>query len=143
MDCPKCLGTLETIPLTQNFSRGGKGTRDKSRTFVLEIDKCFSCGGVWFDKNELDKYLTEGMTVIDSPSLGRDLDRSLDQATGKCPRCVVELQKAPVTESKLMTIDICPECQGVWLDPTEIDRFESGSESGRDLIDVILGVFRL
>ena len=37
MRCPKCGQHLEEIHL-----RG------------VEIDKCFSCGGIWFDEGELD-----------------------------------------------------------------------------------------
>jgi hypothetical protein len=42
MKCPKCGMQLEEIPF------GG-----------VRIDKCFHCGGLWFDTGELEKILTK------------------------------------------------------------------------------------
>ena len=84
MNCPKCIGKLQKKDVEVNAtSTDGKSTRK----FNLELDQCFSCGGVWFDKGELEKYTKEGLTIIDSPSLSNEMDKLLDKKEGKCPRC--------------------------------------------------------
>jgi len=42
--CPEC----ETFMLAQDVSYGGER---------LEIDRCGKCGGIWLDKNELEKLM--------------------------------------------------------------------------------------
>ncbi|GAB4160991.1 MAG: hypothetical protein Kow00107_08880 [Planctomycetota bacterium] len=41
MHCPKCGEDLKTVKVPE---------------FHLEIDECPGCGGVWFDKGELERY---------------------------------------------------------------------------------------
>jgi Zn-finger nucleic acid-binding protein len=75
-----------------------------------EVDFCVACGGVWFDKGEIEAEggrLPDDLTVIPS-------------ATPRtCPRCVAPLGtvRAPSVE-----IDLCATCGGVYLDRDELDR---------------------
>lgn len=111
-------------------------------SYTLELDKCFVCGGVWFDKGELDKYLTEEITIVDSPALGGGLDRKLDEKKGKCPRCQIELKKTPAPQDKNMTVDMCEKCGGLWLDSTEIDRLERTTKSKAGLLELFFKGFK-
>ena len=142
MDCPKCIGRLHGTALSGHWSRGGTGRSDDADEILLEVDRCFKCGGVWFDKGELDKYLAEGMTVIDSPSHGKASNRMLDQKTGKCPRCAIELDKSASSKDDRVTVDVCPKCHGIWLDATEIDRLERADRFGSGFIGALFAAFR-
>ena len=137
MDCPKCIGKLQKKDVTIRESSDVNELRGASITYDLELDQCFVCGGVWFDKGELDKYTTEKLTVIDSPSVGADLDQKFDSKEGKCPRCQVKMNKVPYEKSKSIILDTCPKCGGFWLDSTEIDRVERAQKP----VDGFLGLF--
>jgi Zn-finger nucleic acid-binding protein len=39
----------------------------------------------------------------------------------RCPRCSAELR---TEEYKGIEVDRCPDCQGLWLDYTELDQLE-------------------
>jgi Zn-finger nucleic acid-binding protein len=125
MDCPKCLGKLETREIEEEKTLVDKDLAGAAEFYTLEYDQCFVCGGVWLDKGELEKIVADGITVIHSDSMGKDLDKEMDKKIGKCPRCGVVMKKEPFDEGYSITIDKCEKCGGVWLDPTEIDRIES------------------
>jgi Zn-finger nucleic acid-binding protein len=125
MDCPKCTGKLEQKPLTLYELSEEKDLQGADITEELDIYQCFVCGGVWFDKGVLDVYLKEGLKSVDSPSLGSDLDQKLNTKKGKCPVCQVEMIQQPYALDHGVQIDLCPKCEGIWLDSTEIDRLES------------------
>lgn len=54
----------------------------------------------------------------------------------KCPACARTLESVQVRN---VTLDICKSgCAGIWFDRTELDHFDSGSESGGT--DVLKGL---
>lgn len=124
MKCPKCLGQLEKRSVSVYRTSSVKELHGAGAQFALEVDQCFVCGGVWFDKSELDKYLTEHMHAVDSPSVGTELNKAFDHKIGDCPRCQRPLVKKPFSLDSRVTIDSCEQCHGVWLDAAEIDRVE-------------------
>ncbi len=137
MNCPKCIGKLQKKDIEVNeTSADGRSVN----TYNLEIDQCFSCGGVWFDKGELEKYTKERLTIVDSPSVGKELDKELDLKEGNCPRCQIALKKKPYKKDSSITLDICEKCGGVWLDSTEIDRIEKLQSVG--LLGSIVKLFK-
>jgi Zn-finger nucleic acid-binding protein len=93
-------------------------------SYELELDKCFVCGGVWCEKGELDKYLTDQVEVIDSPSLEGQVDKSLDGKQGNCPQCKIRMKRTAAPKLPELLVDVCEKCHGLWLDATEIDRLE-------------------
>lgn len=128
MDCPKCIGKLGEVSIRiDNLA--------KAATDELNLDQCFVCGGVWFDAGELEKYLADKLTFVDSPSVGEDLRKELDQKTGKCPRCGVAMSKQPAPKDSSVTIDCCPKCRGIWLDNTEVDRLEDKKKTGVSMLE--------
>lgn len=133
MKCPKCIGKLDEITVILDEVVIGKKEKPEDIKKVEEtkliLDQCFVCKGVWFDKGELEKYLEKGITIVDSPPIEKDLMTSLDNKSGKCPRCEEELIKIKAPKNPNITIDICPKCSGIWLDNTEIDELEKGKSS--------------
>ena len=129
MDCPKCIGKLQKKEISISEVYKIKELQGSGLSYNLEVDQCFVCGGVWFDKGELTKYTTEKLTIIDSPSLGKDLDRELDTKEAKCPRCKVVLKKTPYEKDQAIIMDVCEKCGGIWLDSTEVDRVEIANKA--------------
>ncbi len=124
MDCPKCVGKLSKITVNLNKVYRSKSLRGEGLTEEIELDQCFVCKGVWFDAGELEKYLAEKVTIVDSPSIGPKLKKEQDEKIGKCPRCGIDMSKKKAPKDSSVTIDFCQQCKGVWLDNTEIDRLE-------------------
>jgi Zn-finger nucleic acid-binding protein len=143
MNCPKCVGKLQETVVRSTAASEQTELAGASVTYELEADKCFSCGGVWFDKGELDKYLSDQLSVLDSSELGGGLDRELDRKVGNCPRCSVPMQKAPAPALREMTVDVCPKCHGIWLDSTEIDRLERANKPKLGFLELFFKGFRL
>lgn len=124
MDCPKCLGKLQKTTITNRTTSEVKELQGAGLVYDLEVDKCFVCGGVWLDKGELEKYLSEEIEIVDSPSLGSQMDKELDAKYGNCPCCSIKMTKVTSFKNTDLTVDTCSKCQGIWLDPTEIDILE-------------------
>ena len=143
MDCPKCVGRLQKKTVNVKFYSDKKGSEPKSISKDLELDQCFSCGGVWFDQGELDQYMSDQLFDINSPLLGGDLDQKLDQKDGKCPKCEEIMTKKPAPTDSSITIDFCEKCSGVWLDSTEIDQLEKKYKGIKGSWQAFLkGIFR-
>lgn len=45
----------------------------------------------------------------------------------KCPRCSSELKQQQ--QGKGVEIDVCPQCQGVWLDRGELERLTAAEDA--------------
>ncbi len=100
MNCPRC-----SVELTGTYTPKG-----------IVVDYCRSCQGIWFDKGELNYYSK-------SPAeIRKYLDGGLINAKPSsinCPRCDVLMNEGGIVKDDIL-IDCCPDCRGVWLDPTEL-----------------------
>ena len=102
MDCPKC----QEEPLNRTTIDG------------VEVDLCAKCRGVWFDERELTLLLNEPASAL--RPLTRGADRmGHDALRGNCPRDAVELLRVSSARDPKITLDICPQCRGIWLDGGE------------------------
>jgi membrane associated rhomboid family serine protease len=90
----------------------------------IEIDVCKKCGGVWFDRGELDDVMREAMAQPQSvarldPRAGAPTKQTPHRGL-TCPRC----QKAMIPEvfGKVSSIELdrCPQCSGQWADGGEL-----------------------
>ena len=121
MNCPACgrpLSTQVAGPITVDTCSGG-------------------CGGIWFDHFELKKVdeQTEaaGESLLEVP---RDSSLKVDTSKRRsCPKCGPEIVMARHYSSvkRQVTIDECPKCGGIWLDPGELAdiRSEFANEAKR------------
>jgi hypothetical protein len=96
--CPRCQENLYMI------ERGG-----------VRLDHCWSCGGIWFDRHELDELVDEDGTL-----------ELLIEITGKlkgegllCPTC---RELMTTHEVFGVYVDHCPECRGIWMDKGETEK---------------------
>lgn len=113
--CPQCHKHLLT-PTTHS---------------TIEIDVCTHCGGLWFDKDELDKIVAEHdpdfsqETPITS-SLGAPFEKGDATLFQKhCPDCNILLRTYDISKNVDLQIDVCEQCHGIWLDKGELEHAKS------------------
>ncbi len=104
MQCIKCNGKLQKIMLGN-----------------VEVDKCNSCSGIWFDIGELNKILASGS--IDALRNQIDNNQGHDAKKSRCPRCGGTGNMVQVTSlmNDEVHIDTCSVCYGQWLDGGELE----------------------
>ena len=97
MKCPKCKNS----DLKENRVKGYK----------FPVDLCRDCKGIWFDRNELEALLKISVKTIKLPSQARK--QHFD-----CPRCRKPLYAFSYPHT-MVIVDMCPQCEGIWLDANE------------------------
>ncbi len=117
MICPKCKVELK------EFTSGS-----------LKLDKCESCGGVWFDKNELKKVIDKRDKDLDWVHL--DLWNKKEKFIAKggkrvCPFCKKILLTLQYNRSGV-EVDACVACGGIWLDKGEMEKIVDYLERSLD-----------
>ncbi|NOY28367.1 MAG: zf-TFIIB domain-containing protein [Oligoflexia bacterium] len=105
MNCPRCTDTGKPAALDHlDFDR---------RT---RVDWCPDCGGVWYDKGELERVLG-----LDPPvslaAAGRPSGSRID-----CPCCHTPMSEVVWPKDGTVHIDACPHCDGHWLDKGELEQ---------------------
>jgi uncharacterized protein len=100
---------------------------------ALEIDSCPQCDGIWFDANELGRFLkskvfTERFMYVSSEPQ-ESVGFTINSTRRSCPRCKVMLKEETCAG---IVLDICGQCQGLWFDEGEVrqvaERFKQGSK---------------
>ena len=113
-DCPHCF-----VGLGKEFIQKG--------LWSVEVDTCSSCKGLYLDKGELLK-LTSNRPLhnLTTKYLGVDSDSKL-----LCPGCGSIMDMEPVGK---VEIDVCLQCNGVWLDSEELDYLKNLESDTIDLL---------
>ena len=124
MNCPRCQTALETQPIIE-------------RNDEIIVDKCPSCQGIWFDKNEL-----QPLENISEPVLmeWRKIPNEYDQLTAlNCPFCSDHpmMKKAEHPRDEKVIFDFCERCEGIWLDGGELEAIQKES-----WVSAIVNLFR-
>lgn len=101
----------------------------------IEVDISEACGGVFFDNQELAKFLG------DDSLRGSALVKHLTQFEGRpinlekrinCPRCPESvMMRRFESPQKIVEIDECPSCAGIWLDFGELSEIRKNSKHQR------------
>ena len=108
MDCPKGHGGLESVAVGS-----------------IRVNRCLVCGGTWCALDELrllkDKEAHGDYRWIDF-DLWKDREkfRAARQQRYACPKDGRPMTTVHYGESPV-TVDICAECKGSWLDKEEYD----------------------
>ncbi len=129
MNCVKCkLGKLSPVSVSGLLVEGGADR--------IDLERCFMCGGVWFDAGELDSAIQE--EVMDDLSQASTalpqqagIRRELDEKGAECPKCTAVVLKKMRLRGKVV-LDKCPKCNGRWVDGDELARLDSGAEGRRE-----------
>lgn len=111
MKCPKCL----TETLVDHSVRG------------VTVERCSSCSGIWFDREELGQLLAEDARHVASLRRGT-VQEQLDGKKGFCPRDGSELLRVYSSINRSVILDACAECHGIWLDGGEFAKLFAGRQ---------------
>ncbi len=111
MECPRCKVELSARP------------QKEVRTEFI-VDACPGCGGSWYDKEEFEK-----LERVQEPVFMefRRLPSREEQLKGLfCPSCDSKplLDKVEHSRDHKVLMDVCPECNGVWLDSGELEAIQ-------------------
>jgi Zn-finger nucleic acid-binding protein len=112
MRCPKCRSDMQQVMIDD-----------------IEVDRCSTCHGLWFDDGELGKLTNkEAAAVLD---IG-------DVATGKkhneidnyrCPRCAGAMNRLVDPEQTHIWFEQCDSCRGSFFDAGELTDLATVSAS--------------
>jgi membrane associated rhomboid family serine protease len=90
----------------------------------IEVDVCRECGGIWFDRGELDDVMREALAT---PQSVARLDPQAGAPTKPtphrellCPRCRTSMKPEIYGKVSGIELDRCPRCQGRWADGGEL-----------------------
>jgi Zn-finger nucleic acid-binding protein len=110
--CPNCSNQMESVPKPD-----------------ITIEKCKSCGGIFLDAGELN-LLATGMAG-DMESLTIDDKEEKDKfPRRKCPKCNnVTMEKQALLAYSDIIFDLCPKCEGFFLDKGELKSMNKYLES--------------
>ncbi len=105
MTCPNCQ----------------KKTLQQIEFHKLPVDKCSLCQGLWFDYDELRQAKDKkdaNLNWLDI-DLWRESNKiAVTAGKKKCPGCQKKLYQIKYGGSDI-EVDVCNNCQGVWLDKGE------------------------
>ena len=124
LPCPVCLIMMDKAQI-------------QGRAGVLTLDHCTRCGGVWFEKGEMQQLAARTPESLwaeigpraDTPrppchNCQTPLDRDAEKcaACGRsneidCPSCD---QKMSRVSRNGLVLDVCERCHGVWFDHKEL-----------------------
>jgi uncharacterized protein len=105
MKCPKC----KTEDLGEFTVEG------------VTVDRCPSCTGIWFDRQELSELLAEDARRVAALRRGSE-NEEVEGLKGRCPRDASELLRVYSSIDRSVILDACADCHGIWLDGGEFDK---------------------
>lgn len=113
--CPNCDVAL--APVTARARSG----------YLLALDQCPRCGGLWCDRWELfplDAAEVDRLDPVDQQALWAPV--ATVKRDLKCPRCRTALQRFrdPLLPEDTR-IERCAACEGMWLNRGELRRFKA------------------
>jgi Zn-finger nucleic acid-binding protein len=102
LNCPKCRHDMEAIEVDG-----------------VEVDRCLSCQGLWFDAGELDWLAQpEVAEVIDTGQA--DAGHAMNALTEiDCPRCGRPMKHVADEHKPDIRYEVCLGCEGAFLDAGE------------------------
>lgn len=110
MKCPKCKALMEMIEF---------GTK-------INVMRCTECRGLFCKEHTLQQLRDEWLsdTVLDNgnATLGAKHNEMLDIG---CPECGNTMDRLQDDEQTHITLDVCPECEGIFLDAGELTDMKS------------------
>lgn len=106
--CPKCGEKLEQVVYAG-----------------VEVDRCVSCEGIWFDSFEAERLKTiKGSESLDTGKLETGSQFNRVEGEIDCPRCSTKMTRILDIDQYSIWYEKCPKCQGVWFDAGEFKKFK-------------------
>ena len=102
----------------------------RARTgYLIVLDQCPACGGVWCDRWELFPLSSDEARRLDPVEAERlHAPAGEPNAAGICPRCETELRafRDPLLPADAR-IERCRVCEGMWLNRGELRRMKEAA----------------
>jgi Zn-finger nucleic acid-binding protein len=96
----------------------------------IEVDYCFKCSGIWFDKGELELLLkTTSLGDTGLPTLEGLARETRSHGERKCPICHKKMKEVPMGEPAVH-VDVCRQGDGIWFDGGELQQLLKQVEPG-------------
>ncbi len=86
---------------------------------AFEVDYCPSCRGVWLDAGELELLFGDAAACAAFLNAGGPASAS-GEAKRSCPLCDRAMDKRATGGEHPVTLDRCPNGEGIWLDRGEL-----------------------
>ena len=99
----------------------------------IELDICYSCGGTWYDREELEEHLAKasGESSEDDAGAAAKADwQRKDAMYLKCPKCGRPMNRVNFGRRSGVIVDVCGP-HGVFLDAGELEQIGSFEGSGK------------
>ena len=103
MNCPKCESEMEKVSIHE-----------------IELDRCNSCNGIWFDEYELaDFKRIEGSESVDigDSSVGKEQNKN---DLINCPKCSTRMIRMVDAKQSHIWFEHCGSCFGYFFDAGEL-----------------------
>lgn len=125
MLCPNCDTELKIVKVNS-----------QSKGFVLEIEQCSKCGGLWFDKYELYQIPSNEAKKINYLDIKSINSRHKIKKDLKCPKDKSNLEILKDSHlPKNVAISFCHKCNGIWLNKGDLHNFKKKIESKKQSTD--------
>jgi len=107
----------------------------------VEIDYCYSCGGIWLDAGELDLLL--GSSHFREERLNSFKKVKTKEKKRNCPICSKKMAKIQVGIDNKVILDICKKNHGLWFDLGELEEvLRIGQlDKNSDIFKLLLNMF--
>jgi Zn-finger nucleic acid-binding protein len=119
--CPNCNHQLTTK--TVKTSASGS----------IDVDMCGSCGGVYFDRGEVNRITKDQARELVSQQDHHTSEADLKKGTHHCPKCGSSLKRY-WGESVPNDVYVlrCPACHGAWFQEDDLKRFKQAQSAKID-----------
>lgn len=114
--CPNCNHRLSSKTIRTSSS----GT--------IDVDTCEACGGVYFDRGEVNRIPRDeaAKLIHENPHLNPDVKKG----SHHCPKCGASLERY-WGESVPNDVYVlrCPACHGAWFQEQDLQKFKKAQET--------------
>ena len=94
----------------------------------IELDWCPLCGGLWFDSGEMELLAMKTLHPPTNACFAPDKPATTTEPLLRCPLCRKKMDKRLLGQEQPVIADVCPRCDGLWLDGGELEQVLSQTE---------------
>ncbi|WP_343290057.1 rhomboid family intramembrane serine protease [Ferrimonas balearica] len=101
-----------------------------------EVDECPRCGGLWFERGELDSALSSANNGDDNVQMEQQLYTRLRNYHRDCHACERVLTQQPLLPGHDLEVNACRSCLGVFVDHDCREMIVHSPQLQRDLAEL-------